>query len=336
MSEFFKMLEDDINEIRITNFPEPAMEYIRKNLPKTDRDKQIHKKLLGILELISPSKRDANLRQRIIHDLSLFIKSHLSKYEKVIFGPCGSSYNGTYLPDSDIDIAILVHPCDDIEAVMKSVSLALGKMSEFDVVKQLPFARVPVLKVKANPGVNVDISFGTLHGPLAVSYFQRVYSKYPYLHGAQLFLKLLLYHYDVNEPFTGGISSYVLQIMIISYIQLHSCNSLTDIVLGFLKFYGQEFNFFLTGIDVANEGRLFSRYVENCMSYDSPVSMHIIDPLNPSNILGDNAFKIREIKDIFANVYRKLTSPNWNEFFAELDETVDSLVKLKKQLVPDP
>ena len=178
-------------------------------------------------------------------------------------------------------------------------------------------------------GSLVDISLGTLFGPLAVIFMQRLYNQYPFLYCVQLILKLLLYHYELNEPFTGGISSYVLQMMIISYIQFHDNDNLTDIILGFLKYYGEEFNFVLTGIDVRDDGRLFSRYKEDCISYDSTPSMYIVDPLNPSHVLGDNALKIRKIKEVFSNVYRKLISTDWQDFFAELDETVNKLVSLK-------
>jgi DNA polymerase sigma len=88
--------------------------------------------------------------------------------------------------------------------------------------------------------------------------------------------------------------------MLLAYLQ-HKGEAafLTEFIFGFCKFYGSEFNFTLTGIDVKGAGRFFCRFDEAKLSLDSPETMYIVDPLNQRNVLGQNAFRMNQIRQVF-------------------------------------
>lgn len=78
--------------------------------------------------------------------------------------------------------------------------------------------------------------------------------KYPVLSKLVLVLKQFLLQRDLNEVFTGGISSYSLILMCISFLQLHprrdlfnNESNLAVLLIEFFELYGRKFNYVKTG-----------------------------------------------------------------------------------------
>ena len=317
---------------KIINFPEAGFKYLESSPPKNPNYSTFHKEVIQFIREIIPTPTDIAVRQHIVSIICSRIKELFEPTKEiVIILPCGSCLSGTFLPNGDIDLALLVHPYQsDTNNLM---TLIMEKLHDIGTDwNPLPQARVPVLKFTAKPGIHIDISIDELHGPLSVSPVRSIFLKFPCLLPAQILIKTMLYHYKLDSPYSGGISSYVLQIMLLAYIQYGQSDNITDLIVGFFKFYGQEFNFTLTGIDVVGNGRFFSRLKENCLNLESPSTMYIRDPMNPNNILGHNAFKMPQVKELFSKTYLMITRGNGTEFINELRKELPEFKACQRRL----
>lgn len=140
----------------------------------------------------------------------------------------GSYSTGIWLPSSDVDLVIL-----DVVEVNDSIVIAdhlreLSKVLEtkewVDSVLCLDTAKMPVLKlVSAETSVPIDITFesaATHSGLLARDLIKRYVDTMPELYPLAIVIKQLLRERDLNDAYTGGLSSYSVVLMIIHFSQL--------------------------------------------------------------------------------------------------------------------
>ncbi len=121
-------------------------------------------------------------------------------------------------------------------------------------------------------------------------------------------LKQFLLERNLKEVFTGGISSYSLILMVISFIQLHpreearlpSAN-LGILLMEFFELFGKYFNYFRVAIRIKDGGSFVpkSEIQKNMDSNYRPSFLCIEDPLNPSNDIGKNSYGALMVKDAF-------------------------------------
>jgi non-canonical poly(A) RNA polymerase PAPD5/7 len=65
-----------------------------------------------------------------------------------------------------------------------------------------------------------------------------------------LVLKHLLVLNDFNSAYTGGISSYALVLWALAYLKERETQDLGELLMGFLEYYGKEFDPKRVGIDL--------------------------------------------------------------------------------------
>lgn len=188
-------------------------------------------------------------------------------------------------------------------------------------VRVLDKASVPIVKLTdRETQVKVDISFNMQSGVQSAELIKDFKRKYPVLAKLVLVLKQFLLQRDLNEVFTGGISSYSLILMCISFLQLHpranqnQTTNLGVLLLEFLELYGRKFNYmktgewverwdirmtligvFLfcsTGISVKNGGRYIPKEELQREMIDGhrPSLLCIEDPLTPGNDIGRSSY----------------------------------------------
>lgn len=84
--------------------------------------------------------------------------------------------------------------------------------------------QVPIVKLKDKASdVKVDISFNMSNGVKSAELIKEFKRKFPVLPKLVIVLKQFLLQRDLNEVFTGGISSYSLILMTISFLQVKMC-----------------------------------------------------------------------------------------------------------------
>lgn len=223
-------------------------------------------------------------------------------------------------------------PLRSLESELISCGIA-----EPNSVRVLDKASVPIIKLTdCESQVKVDISFNMQSGVEAAKLIKSYKRKYPVLEKLVLVLKQFLLQRDLNEVFTGGISSYSLILMCISFLQLHprqmavgagnesattgtttsgggggcAVSALLDnqnlgvLLIEFLELYGRKFNYMKTGISVKQERYLPKEELQRDMvDGHRPSLLCIEDPLTPGNDIGRSSYGALQVKKAFEYAY---------------------------------
>lgn len=203
-------------------------------------------------------------------------------------------------------------PLRTLESELINVGIA-----DPNTIRVLDKASVPIIKLTDRESqVKVDISFNMQSGVEAAKLIKSFKRKYPVLEKLVLVLKQFLLQRDLNEVFTGGISSYSLILMCISFLQLHPRQTecfmdnpnLGVLLMEFLELYGRKFNYMKTGISVKQERYLPKEELQKDMvDGHRPSLLCIEDPLTPGNDIGRSSYGALQVKKAFMYAYTVLT-----------------------------
>ncbi len=128
--------------------------------------------------------------------------------------------------------------------------------------------QVPIIKVwDKESQIRVDISFNMNCAVNVANLIKNFKARFSILPHLVLVLKQFLLQRDLNEVYTGGISSYSLILMTVNFLQLHpnldavrrDPAHLGILLLEFFELYGYKFNYLKTGIRVADGGSYFAK-----------------------------------------------------------------------------
>jgi non-canonical poly(A) RNA polymerase PAPD5/7 len=123
----------------------------------------------------------------------------------------------------------------------------------------------------------MDICANRKNGYEAKKVVKKFLEDYPFIRPLIYVLKYFLRQRKLNESFTGGVSSYLLFNLLLSYTQFllkerpKENLSLGYILVGFFQFYSYDFNFKELGISIRNEGSYFKK--GNKFAVKSPISV---------------------------------------------------------------
>lgn len=91
----------------------------------------------------------------------------------------------------------------------------------YSLIETVLCFEVPIVKLTDKMSdVKVDISFNMRNGVKSAELIKDFKQRFPVLSKLVLVLKQFLLQRDLNEVFTGGISSYSLILMTISFLQV--------------------------------------------------------------------------------------------------------------------
>lgn len=189
-------------------------------------------------------------------------------------------------------------------------------IAEACTVRVLDKASVPIIKLTdRETQVKVDISFNMQSGVQSAELIKKFKRDYPVLGKLVLVLKQFLLLRDLNEVFTGGISSYSLILMCISFLQMHPRGIFHDktnlgvLLLEFFELYGRSFNYINIGISIKNGGRYIRKeeLQRDMVDGHRPSLLCIEDPLTPGNDIGRSSYGALHVKQAFQCAYRQLT-----------------------------
>uniref|UniRef100_A0A6B2LCB9 PAP-associated domain-containing protein n=1 Tax=Arcella intermedia TaxID=1963864 RepID=A0A6B2LCB9_9EUKA len=180
-------------------------------------------------------------------------------------------------------------------------------------VQVIEKARVPVIKFISNKNIPVDLTFIDAYsrtvnsGTLAKDMFQRFMKDFPEFRYLTLLLKQFLRHHALNNPYKGGLGSYCLMLMVMSFLQLYGKkedgeeHNLGSLLMNFLQLFGKCFEYERVVIHV--DGRQYPY-----RSYHIPIlerfasSLRIIDPFNPAHCI-HTTFMISKIQEALMEFY---------------------------------
>uniref|UniRef100_A0A7S2P2B0 Poly(A) RNA polymerase mitochondrial-like central palm domain-containing protein n=1 Tax=Leptocylindrus danicus TaxID=163516 RepID=A0A7S2P2B0_9STRA len=129
-----------------------------------------------------------------------------------------------------------------VNAVLKKIDRKCRKRRQFTQVTHIKSAKVPIMQSKTVFNFECDLSIGGHNGSDTNNLARHYTSAYNSFSVVTVFLKMLLRQADLDKPFTGGLGSYRLYVMIAFHIERHlrdgGADNPTELLLGFLHRYG--------------------------------------------------------------------------------------------------
>ena len=185
--------------------------------------------------------------------------------------------------------------------------------------------RVPIVKFAVQSGLSVDICFNQEAGTMAADLMTRFMDAMPPLKALTFVLKYFMAARGLNEPYTGGVGSFMLQMMIVSFLQhreRHAYNNhrnrtantmnLGSMLLEFFELYGMDFNYLTTGISVRSDGFYFPKGAKGKREIfhqpSRPFSLALENPFDLVADVGRASFRMQLIAKSFEVAMRVLLS----------------------------
>lgn len=194
----------------------------------------------------------------------------------------------------------------------------LDDLSYLEVIEK---TRIPLVKFTHAPtNISIDVCFNQKTGPQAAALMHQYMEALSPLRPLAFVLKKYMASRGLNQPYTGGVGSFLLQMMILTFLQhrerdaVHkrmpsSCN-LGALLVEFFEFYSTDFNFILTGTSVRFDGFFFRKGAkdrkENFWQPQRPFSIAMENPLDPTFDVGSPSFRIDLVQRSFEVAFKEL------------------------------
>ncbi|XP_029445870.1 terminal nucleotidyltransferase 4A isoform X2 [Rhinatrema bivittatum] len=303
----------------------------------------LHEEIHDFYKFMSPRPEEAAMRREVVKRIETVIKDLWPTADVQIFG---SFSTGLYLPTSDIDLVVFGKwerpPLQQLEQALRKRNVA-----EPCSIKVLDKATVPIIKLTdQETEVKVDISFNVETGVKAARFIKDYMKKYSLLPFLILVLKQFLLQRDLNEVFTGGISSYSLILMAISFLQLHpridarrDDENLGMLLIEFFELYGRNFNYLKTGIRIRNGGAYIAKeeIMKAMTNGYRPSMLCIEDPLLPGNDVGRSSYGAMQVQQVFDYAYLVLShavSPLARSYpNRDYESTLGRIIKVTQEVI---
>ncbi|KAJ5067107.1 inactive non-canonical poly(a) RNA polymerase protein trf4-2-related [Anaeramoeba ignava] len=251
-----------------------------------DPTMRLHAEIMDFFEEHRPNKSQDEKRKEACERIKRVIQKRWRECEVVVYG---SYPSGTYLPDSDIDITIFLESELPERELVYQLGNHLNQHAEkgrLKIIQTLPFARVPIIKLLDLKSLfQIDISFNVSTCHRSVTFTRYLINIYPPLLPLLLVTKRFLQVHSLNEPFHGGLSSFSLLLLIVSFLQFHvgynqspKTVNLGSLLIDFFGVYAC-FNFRVYGISILNGGYYFYKPTSIFYSQSQPEIPVIVDPL---------------------------------------------------------
>ncbi|GJJ12300.1 hypothetical protein Clacol_006541 [Clathrus columnatus] len=277
----------------------------------------LHKEVRVFVNYISPTFEEHEVRGMIITSITRAIRS---SWPDARVSPFGSYETKLYLPLGDIDLVIESRAMEnhDKRRILYSLAHVLRKANITSNVQVIAKAKVPIVKfVTLHGRFSVDISLNQTNGLRAGSMINRLLAELPAVHPLVMTIKLFLNQRSMNEVYTGGLGSYALVCMVVSFLQMHPkirageidpMQNLGVLVIEFFELYGHFFNYEKTGISIRDGGTYFDKIARDWDDPRNPALLSIEDPVDITNDVSKNSFNMPRVRKTLAGAHEVLTA----------------------------
>lgn len=277
----------------------------------------LHRELIAFDQWMAPTAAEHETRCMVIELIARAIKSQFRDAE---VHPFGSQETKLYLPQGDLDLVVVSRSMANLrtQSALRTMAACLRRHNLATDVQVIAKAKVPIIKfVTTYARLKVDISLNHTNGLTAASYVNSWLRKWPHIRPLILVVKHLLMQRGMSEVFSGGLGSYSVIIMVISFLQLHPKvqrgeiepnRSLGVLLLEFLELYGKNFGYDNCGISIRGRGGYFSKARRGWKDERRPFMLCIEDPHDPSNDISKGSFGIINVRSTLAGAFDILTA----------------------------
>ena len=246
---------------------------------------------------LSPNKHENEIRfsifQQVLHSLR-----KVDPMAKVnIFG---SFMYGVGIPQSDLDLNVCTSHVE--MSSVRGLSKCLRQSRAFMDFRVLKSAKVPIVKCKHRlSGISVDFTVNNVTGERTGMKAKALLDKYPASRAIVVFTKHLLRKKGLMDVSKGGISSFALCLMTVSFLQRlqENCRFL-DALIGFLCYYGHVFDHLTSVINVGNGSLL-----RKSAGFAADV-VYVIDPTDHKNNVSKSCRSFAKIQHELRAVHHSL------------------------------
>ena len=189
-----------------------------------DVNKRFHAEIIDYVNYITPKNESLALRHKTFELFKNIVMKYRPDWKIYLFGSFSQNLSTIH---SDLDFLILYgnnnsSQENDIKEMYNLMNFL--KKEEFSKNIRLAKARVPVLRAECSEtGINVDISINKENGLQAIEVVKKVLEKYKILRPCILILKILLKKFNLNEPQSGGMNSFLI-FHLVYYFLIHKLN----------------------------------------------------------------------------------------------------------------
>lgn len=302
----------------------------------------LHNEIVDFYTLMSPLPEEIQEREELVERFQKIAYSAFGK-EKCKVEVFGSQATGLFLPSSDVDLVILFNNRDEQKEKEDKKQLEEREMEEWDASSGSPLVRlatalqdewreeltylelientrVPLVKFTHTSGVSFDVCFDQEKGPKAALLMKTYMDAMPPLRPLAFVLKYFMESRGLNEPYSGGVGSYMLQLMIVSFLQHRerdgynfrrpSLYNLGCLLVEFFELYGLDFNYVTTGLSVRHDGFYFPKGAKDRKEHfwqpNRRFSMAIENPLEPTHDVGKPSYRISVVQRSFELAFKTL------------------------------
>lgn len=193
----------------------------------------------------------------------------------------------------DIDLVILSNSMaySRTSNVLRAIAQTVKRADLTDKVTIIDKAKVPIVKFVTRHGrFAVDISINQQNGVTAGSIINQFLRELPALRPLVLIIKSFLAQRSMNEVYTGGLGSYSIVCLAISFLQMHPkirqgeidpMQNLGVLVMEFFELYGCYFNYEDVGISLRNGGTYYNKQRRGWLDWRARSLLSIEDPGDP-------------------------------------------------------
>ena len=267
--------------------------------------------ILDYIEYITPNHWQKAKREIAFDKLEKLIKSYNPEMKLVLFGSSGQN---TCTVFSDIDVSVIDE--NNTNNYIYSERYELNRLMYFLIENNYSYdlrlinAKVPILKgTCASNGIKIDISYNRKNGYNDSLDIKNILDRNGIMRQAIIILKILLKQNCLNEPYSGGMSSYLLFHLVYFYdIQCKKSSNMKYhniffFLYLFLEYFGTQFDFDRFGISLnkENPGKIFLKYGKYYMDDYSHICVEGISERYTN--IGKNCFNYEKVVDLFKNTF---------------------------------
>ncbi|KAJ7143183.1 Nucleotidyltransferase, partial [Mycena crocata] len=292
-----------------------------------------HREVEGFVNWISPTPQEDEIRGLVVAIISHAVTSSFP--DAAVF-PFGSYATKLYLPLGDIDLVIRSPSMAyaDKHAVLTALAATIRRSGLTNKVTIIAKAKVPIVKFVTNHEYGrfaVDLSInqdnGIVAGHIINGFLQQFGSGSRggtclALRALVLLTKLFLSQRGMNEVYTGGLGSYAIVCLVISFLQMHpkirhgqidADANLGVLVVEFFELYGRRFHYEEVGISLREGGSYFSKRQRGWGwgeqwggARKSGGLLSIEDPGDPSNDISSGSYNFQNVRKNLAGAHEIL------------------------------
>ena len=201
-------------------------------------------------------------------------------------------------------------------------------LDDLTYLEVIPNTRVPLVKFTHGPtNVQIDVCFNQKTGVQAAQLMHRYMDALPPLRPLTFVLKYFLAARGLNQPYSGGMGSFMLQMMIVSFLQHREREfahnrmpvnyNLGALLVDFLELYSMDFNFITVGVSVRFDGYYFPKGATDRKADfwqpSRPCCFAMENPFEPTMDVGAPSFRWswiqRALEIAFKTVLSQVSEP---------------------------